>query len=79
MITAKIYMNNDITDIIEFVKAASKSSSDVIVKKGSRVLDGSSLAGMMTLDPAGGIDVTYAADDHEFESFLKDHYTVIGV
>jgi hypothetical protein len=56
---------------MEIVKQASRISyGAVIVKRGHRTVDGSSLLGMLSLDTAGGIKVSYPDDAHDFEDFL---------
>lgn len=59
------------SDVIDFVEKASKVSSDVIVKRGSRIVDGTSLVGMLSLNTSEGITVIYPEDDLFFDNFIS--------
>ena len=64
---------NEIYDISLFIEKASRvKEPGVIVRKGSVVLDGTSLIGMLSLDTKDGITVEYPDNEIEFETFIKE-------
>lgn len=59
-------------DITQFIEHASKvEEPGVIVYKGSTMIDGSSLMGMLNLDTTHGIIVEYPQDAQDFDDFVQ--------
>ena len=72
MKTLKIDING-VYDISEFVNQAAKVKGDVVVRRGSRSVDATSLMGMLSLDTTGGIEVTFPQEAFEFEIYLSKY------
>ena len=60
-----------IQDIYDFVHKASLVDGDVLVKKNSYCIDGTSLLGMFSIDTTNPVTVSYPADAIEFAEFVK--------
>ena len=60
-----------IQDIYDFVAKASLVDGDVLVKKNSYCIDGTSLLGMFSIDTTKPVTVSYPADDTEFADYIK--------
>lgn len=59
-------------DITQFVEHATKvEGPGVNVYKGSLIIDGTSLMGMLSLDTSRGIEVEYPQEAKDFENFLQ--------
>ena len=63
-----------INDIIRFIEqAVLVEEPGVHVYKGSVVIDGTSLVGMLSLDTSKGIEVEYPSSAENFSKYLKDY------
>lgn len=62
---------NSVTDVMNFVKEASKIEGDVTVLKGRYIIDGKSIMGVMSIDMSAGMTVEYPADAIDFENFIS--------
>ena len=62
---------NSVTDVMNFVKEASKIEGDITVLKGRYIIDGKSIMGVMSTDMSTGITVEYLADAIDFENFIS--------
>jgi phosphotransferase system HPr-like phosphotransfer protein len=58
-------------DILIFHECAEAVYGNVTVKKGSFEVNGKSLLGILSLDVASGIEVTYPANALEFEEYIS--------
>lgn len=68
---SKFIKMNSITDVMNFVKEASKIEGDVTVLKGRYTIDGKSVMGVMSIDMSTGMTVEYPADAVDFENFIS--------
>lgn len=68
---SKFIKMNSITDVMNFVKEASKIEGDVTVLKGRYIIDGKSIMGVMSIDMSTGMTVEYPADAVDFENFIS--------
>lgn len=71
MANIKFIKINYINDIKEFISEAAKVNGDVLVKKGSHCVDGTSVLGMFSLDTSQGVSVEYPSDAIEFDQYLN--------
>lgn len=68
---SKFIKMNSVTDIMNFVKEASKIEGDITVLKGKYIIDGKSIMGVMSIDMSTGMTVEYPADAINFENFIS--------
>ena len=68
---SKFIKMNSVTDVMNFVKEASKIEGDVTVLKGRYIIDGKSIMGVMSIDMSAGMTVEYPADAIDFENFIS--------
>lgn len=68
---SKFIKMNSVTDVMNFVKEASKIEGDVTVLKGRYIIDGKSIMGVMSIDMSTGMTVEYPADAINFENFIS--------
>lgn len=68
---SKFIKMNNVTDVMNFVKEASKIEGDVTVLKGRYIIDGKSIMGVMSIDMSTGMIVEYPADAVDFENFIS--------
>lgn len=68
---SKFIKMNSVTDVMNFVKEASKIEGDVTVLKGRYIIDGKSIMGVMSIDMSTGMTVEYPADAVDFENFIS--------
>lgn len=68
---SKFIKMNSVTDVMNFVKEASKIEGDVTVLKGRYIIDGKSVMGVMSIDMSTGMTVEYPADAVDFENFIS--------
>lgn len=68
---SKFIKINSVTDVMNFVKEASKIEGDVTVLKGRYIIDGKSIMGVMSIDMSTGMTVEYPADAVDFENFIS--------
>lgn len=68
---SKFIKMNNVTDVMNFVKEASKIEGDVTVLKGRYIIDGKSVMGVMSIDMSTGMTVEYPADAVDFENFIS--------
>ena len=68
---SKFIKMNSVTDVMNFVKEASKIEGDVTVLKGRYIIDGKSIMGVMSIDMSTGMTVEYPADAIDFENFIS--------
>ena len=71
MSKSKFIKMNSVTDVMNFVKEASKIEGDVTVLKGRYIIDGKSVMGVMSIDMSTGMTVEYPADAIDFENFIS--------
>ena len=71
MSKSKFIKMNNVTDVMNFVKEASKIEGDVTVLKGRYIIDGKSIMGVMSIDMSTGMTVEYPADAVDFENFIS--------
>ena len=71
MSKSKFIKMNNVTDVMNFVKEASKIEGDVTVLKGRYIIDGKSIMGVMSIDMSTGMTVEYPADAIDFENFIS--------
>lgn len=68
---SKFIKMNSVTDVMNFVKEASKIEGDVTVLKGRYIIDGKSIMGVMSIDMSTGMTVEYPTDAVDFENFIS--------
>lgn len=68
---SKFIKMNSVTDVMNFVKEASKIEEDITVLKGRYIIDGKSIMGVMSIDMSTGMTVEYPADAIDFENFIS--------
>lgn len=68
---SKFIKMNSVTDVMNFVKEASKIEGDVTVLKGRYIIDGKSIMGVMSIDMSTGMTVEYPTDAVNFENFIS--------
>lgn len=68
---SKFIKMNNVTDVMNFVKEASKIEGDITVLKGRYIIDGKSIMGVMSIDMSTGMIVEYPADAVDFENFIS--------
>lgn len=68
---SKFIKMNNVTDVMNFVKEASKIEGDITVLKGRYIIDGKSIMGVMSIDMSTGMTVEYPADAIDFENFIS--------
>lgn len=68
---SKFIKMNSVTDVMNFVKEASKIEGDVTVLKGRYIIDGKSIMGVMSIDMSTGMTVEYPANAVDFENFIS--------
>ena len=68
---SKFIKMNSVTDVMNFIKEASKIEGDVTVLKGRYIIDGKSIMGVMSIDMSTGMTVEYPADAVDFENFIS--------
>lgn len=68
---SKFIKMNSVTNVMNFVKEASKIEGDVTVLKGRYTIDGKSVMGVMSIDMSTGMTVEYPADAVDFENFIS--------
>lgn len=71
MQTEKTIRIIQINDIYDFVRMASSVDGDVLVKKNSYCIDGTSLLGMFSIDTTKPVTVSYPSDAENFAKFVK--------
>ena len=71
MSKSKFIKMDSVTDVMNFVKEASKIEGDVTVLKGRYIIDGKSVMGVMSIDMSTGMTVEYPADAIDFENFIS--------
>ncbi len=71
MSKSKFIKMNNVTDVMNFVKEASKIEGDVTVLKGRYIIDGKSIMGVMSIDMSTGMTVEYPVDAVDFENFIS--------
>ena len=71
MSKSKFIKMNNVTDVMNFVKEASKIEGDVTVLKGRYIIDGKSIMGVMSIDMSTGMTVEYPTDAIDFENFIS--------
>lgn len=71
MLKSKFIKMNNITDITNFIKEASKVKDDITVYKGRYIIDGKSVMGVMSIDISTGMTVEYPETAIEFEKFIS--------
>ena len=62
---------NDLKNLSDFVKEASKVKGDVLVHRGKFCVDGRSLMGMLSIDISEGGTIQYPKDATNFEEYIK--------
>ena len=62
---------SSIHDVNEFVQQARFVDGDVLVTRGSFVIDGKSVLGMFSIDTSQGCTVSYPEDATKFDAFLQ--------
>ena len=62
-----------IADATSFVRAATKVSDDIEVRRGRWCVDAKSLMGVLSIDTSAGITVIYPETALEFENFIKQY------
>ena len=68
---SKFIKMNSVTDVMNFIKEASKIEGDVTVLKGRYIIDGKSIMGVMSIDMSTGMTVEYPEDAIDFENFIS--------
>ena len=68
---SKFIKMNSVSDVMNFVKEASKIEGDVTVLKGRYIIDGKSIMGVMSIDMSTGMTVEYPTDAVDFENFIS--------
>lgn len=68
---SKFIKMNSVTDVMNFIKEASKIEGDVTVLKSRYIIDGKSIMGVMSIDMSTGMTVEYPADAIDFENFIS--------
>lgn len=71
MLKSKFIKMNNITDITNFIKEASKIKDDITVYKGRYIIDGKSVMGIMSIDISTGMTVEYPETAIDFEKFIS--------
>ena len=71
MQTEKTICITQIQDIYDFVNMASKVDGDVLIKRNSYCIDGTSLLGMFSIDTTKPVTVSYPEDAVDFSEFVK--------
>lgn len=64
----KITAISDVKDLINYTRAV---DGDVFIKKGTYVVDGTSILGVLSLDMSTPVEVVYPQDALELECFLN--------
>lgn len=72
MISKSIKISN-LEDINEFVAEANKVSGDITLKRGKFVIDAKSLLGVLAINIAEGVDVTFPIMAKEFAEFIRKY------
>ena len=65
----KITTISDVKDLIKYTRAV---DGDVLIKKGSFVVDGTSILGVLSLDMSTPVEIVYPQDALELEGFLNN-------
>ncbi len=61
---------NGITDVMNFVKEATKVEGDISARKGKFIVDCKSIMGIMSIDVSTGVQIEYPAEAVNFEEYL---------
>ena len=69
--TQTIIQIDNISDVYEFIKFASRVDGDVLVSKGKFTVDGKSFLGIFSLDISKPVIVLYPSDAGEFAEFIR--------
>ena len=64
----KITTISDVKDLINYTRAV---DGDVLIKKGTCVVDGTSILGVLSLDMSTPVEIVYPQDALELEGFLN--------
>lgn len=65
----KITTISDVKDLINYTRAV---NGDVLIKKGTYVVDGTSILGVLSLDMSTPVEIVYPQDALELEGFLNN-------
>ena len=65
----KITTISDVKDLINYTRAV---DGDVLIKKGTYVVDGTSILGVLSLDMSTPVEIVYPQDALELEGFLNN-------
>ena len=65
----KITTISDVKDLINYTRAV---NGDVLIKKGTYVVDGTSILGVLSLDMSTPVEIVYPRDALELEGFLNN-------
>ena len=65
----KITTISDVKDLINYTRAV---DGDVLIKKGTYVVDGTSILGVLSLDMSTPVEIVYPQDALELENFLNN-------
>ena len=71
MQTEKTIRITQIQDIYDFVAQASLVNGDVLIKKNSYCIDGTSLLGMFSIDTTKPVTVSFPSDEVNFADYVK--------
>lgn len=64
----KITTISDVKDLINYTRTV---DGDVLIKKGTYVVDGTSILGVLSLDMSTPVEIVYPQDALELEGFLN--------
>lgn len=64
----KITTISDVKDLINYTRAV---DGDVLIKKGTYVVDGTSILGVLSLDMSTPVEIVYPQNALELEGFLN--------
>ena len=65
----KITTISDVKDLINYTREV---DGDVLIKKGTYVVDGTSILGVLSLDMSTPVEIVYPQDALELEGFLNN-------
>ena len=65
----KITTISDVKDLINYTRAV---NGDVLIKKGTYVVDGTSILGVLSLGMSTPVEIVYPQDALELEGFLNN-------
>ena len=65
----KITTISDVKDLINYTRAV---DGDVLIKKGTYVVDGTSILGVLSLDMSTPVEIVYPQNALELEGFLNN-------